>query len=193
MILSTVRWHSLKMQQARCQATEVSSGLACQTSSETTLDEENHEWIKKKTGPRKSHLSGKMGDRLSFNQIQRQEFVLSVPGNQISHEGFQHESALQHYAQRQIRQVHWTSEEKSTFFTKATTTQKSSLMASYSVSLELAKAKKPLSDWEKVKWCVVEMAKAFRDDNMAEKFESLCPITPWRKGFSIFKIIWKES
>ena len=40
--------------------------------------------------------------------IQRQTFVLSVPGNKISHEGFQLESALQ--AQSQIQQVHQCSQ-----------------------------------------------------------------------------------
>ena len=65
-----------------------------------------------------------------------------------------------------------TSEEKS-LFTKATTTQESSLKASYAVSLELAKAKKPLSDGETVKRCAVEMAKAFGDDNMVKNFETV--------------------
>ena len=43
---------------------------------------------------------------------------------------------------------------------------------SYAVSLELAKAKKPLSDGEIVKVCAVEMAKAFGDDNMVKHFET---------------------
>ena len=59
------------------------------------------------------------------------------------------------------------------FFTKAMTTQESSLKASYAVSLKLAKAKKPLSYGETVKRCAVEMAKAFRDDNMANNFETV--------------------
>ena len=41
-------------------------------------------------------------------------------------------------------------------FTKATTTQESAVKASYAVSLELAKAKKPLSDGEIVKVCAVD-------------------------------------
>lgn len=53
------------------------------------------------------------------------------------------------------------------FFTRAT------LKASYAVSFELAKAKKPLSDGEIVTRCAVEMAKAFGDDNMAKNFETV--------------------
>ena len=73
------------------------------------------------------------------------------------------------------------------FFTKATTTQESSLKASYVVSLELAKAKKPLSDGEMVKRCAVEMEKAFGDDNMAKNFEtvSLSRRTVTRRIFDI--------
>lgn len=58
-------------------------------------------------------------------------------------------------------------------FTRAKTTQESALKASYAVSLELAKAKKPLSDGEMVKVCAVEMAKAFGDNNMAKNFETV--------------------
>lgn len=46
------------------------------------------------------------------------------------------------------------------------------MKALYAVSLELGKAKKPLSDGETVKRCAVEMAKAFGDDNMEEHLES---------------------
>jgi hypothetical protein len=41
------------------------------------------------------------------------------------------------------------------------------------VSLELAKAKKPFTDANLIKKCAVEMAKAFEDSKMAEKFESV--------------------
>ena len=58
------------------------------------------------------------------------------------------------------------------------TTQESSLKASYAVSLELAKAKKPLSDGETLKRCAIEMAKAFRDDNMAKNFETVSVLSP---------------
>ena len=51
------------------------------------------------------------------------------------------------------------------FFTKATTTQESSLKASYAVSLELAKGKKPLSHGETA-------------NNKANNFQSLCPVAP---------------
>uniref|UniRef100_A0A3B4Z8N2 DUF4371 domain-containing protein n=1 Tax=Stegastes partitus TaxID=144197 RepID=A0A3B4Z8N2_9TELE len=55
-------------------------------------------------------------------------------------------------------------------FTKTTTVQESALKASYVVTLELAKAKKPLSDGEMVKRCAIEMARSFGDDNMATNF-----------------------
>lgn len=72
-------------------------------------------------------------------------------------------------------------------FTRAKTTQESALKASYAVSLELAKAKKPLSDGEMVKVCAVEMAKAFGDNNMAKNFEtvSLSRRTVTRRIFDI--------
>uniref|UniRef100_A0A3Q3ISD0 HAT C-terminal dimerisation domain-containing protein n=1 Tax=Monopterus albus TaxID=43700 RepID=A0A3Q3ISD0_MONAL len=47
----------------------------------------------------------------------------------------------------------------------------SALNASYTVALELAKAKKPLSDGEHIKRCAIEMAKAFGDDNLVKNFE----------------------
>uniref|UniRef100_A0A3P8RML6 HAT C-terminal dimerisation domain-containing protein n=1 Tax=Amphiprion percula TaxID=161767 RepID=A0A3P8RML6_AMPPE len=58
-------------------------------------------------------------------------------------------------------------------FTKTTAAQESALKASYVVILELAKAKKPLSDGEMVKWCAIEMAKSFGDDSMAKNFETV--------------------
>ncbi len=65
-------------------------------------------------------------------------------------------------------------------YTKATTTLESSFTVSCAVSLELAKAKKPLPDGEMVKRCAVEMAKAF-GDNVAMNFETVslsrCTVT----------------
>lgn len=58
-------------------------------------------------------------------------------------------------------------------FGKILHSQKHSLHASYAVSLELAKAKKPFTDGNLVKKCAVEMAKAFDNSKMAEKFESV--------------------
>jgi hypothetical protein len=52
----------------------------------------------------------------------------------------------------------------------------SSLTLSYKVALELSRCKKPFSDGLLVKKCAVEMAKAFGDTNIAEKFETLCHI-----------------
>jgi hypothetical protein len=49
----------------------------------------------------------------------------------------------------------------------------SSLTASYKAVLELVRYKKPFSDGLLIKKCSVEMAKAFGDTNMAEKFETL--------------------
>ena len=58
-------------------------------------------------------------------------------------------------------------------FSKVLQNQSSSLYASYAVSLELAKAKKPFTEGSLVKKCAMEMAKAFGDAKMAEKFESV--------------------
>jgi len=58
-------------------------------------------------------------------------------------------------------------------FSKILRSQTHSLHASYAVSLELVKAKKPFTDANLIKKCAVEMAKAFEDSKMAEKFESV--------------------
>ena len=72
-------------------------------------------------------------------------------------------------------------------FTKISTAQESALKASYAVTLQLAKAKKPLSDGEIVKRCAIEMAKAFGEDNMVGNFEavSLSRRTVTRRIFDI--------
>lgn len=59
------------------------------------------------------------------------------------------------------------------FFTRPTTTHESALKASYAVTLELAKAKKPLSDGKLIKRCAIEMAKAFGDNNLVKNFEAV--------------------
>ncbi|CAG9827097.1 unnamed protein product [Diabrotica balteata] len=58
-------------------------------------------------------------------------------------------------------------------FSKILHSQTHSLHASYAVSLELAKTRKPFTDGNLIKKCAVEMAKAFGDSKMAEKFESV--------------------
>jgi hypothetical protein len=58
-------------------------------------------------------------------------------------------------------------------FTKVLKTRTSGLTASCAVALELAKSKKPFCDGMLVKKCAVEMAKAFGDNNMEEKFQSV--------------------
>jgi hypothetical protein len=58
-------------------------------------------------------------------------------------------------------------------FTKVAKVQTCSLAASYTVALELAKSRKPFSDGSLVMKCAIEMAKAFGDSGMAEKFETL--------------------
>ena len=135
MILSTVRGHSFKMQQACCQATEVTSGLAHQTSSETTLDEDKHEWTKKKTGPRKLCPPGKIGDRLPFCWIQRQAYVLLKDFNLSRHYNTTHKGKYDKYSG-----VAWATiiidlrgkiHRQQSFFTKTSTTQDSTLKASY--------------------------------------------------------------
>jgi hypothetical protein len=55
-------------------------------------------------------------------------------------------------------------------FAKVAKVQQCSLATSYTVALELAKSKKPFSDGSLVKKCEIEMAKAFGDSGMAEKF-----------------------
>jgi hypothetical protein len=57
-------------------------------------------------------------------------------------------------------------------FTRVAKTNISSSTASYKVALELAKYKKLFSDRLLVKKCVVQMAKAFGDTKMAEKFKT---------------------
>ncbi|XP_076330617.1 SCAN domain-containing protein 3-like [Tachypleus tridentatus] len=54
-----------------------------------------------------------------------------------------------------------------------TESQTSALNDSYIVFLELARAKKPFIDDSLVKKCAVEMAKAFGNAKIAEKFESV--------------------
>lgn len=58
-------------------------------------------------------------------------------------------------------------------FSKILHSQTHSLYASYAVSLELARAKKPFTDGNLIKKCAIEMAKAFEDSKIAEKFESV--------------------
>jgi hypothetical protein len=58
-------------------------------------------------------------------------------------------------------------------FTKVAKVQTCTLAASYTVALELAKSKKPFSDESLVKKCAIEMARAFGDSGMAEKFETV--------------------
>jgi hypothetical protein len=58
-------------------------------------------------------------------------------------------------------------------FTKVAKVQTCSLAASYTVALEVAKSKKPFSDKSLVKKCAIEVAKAFGDSGMTEKFETV--------------------
>jgi hypothetical protein len=58
-------------------------------------------------------------------------------------------------------------------FTKSTTQQVQSVSASYTVTLAIAKAKKPLSDGTFIKECAVKMAKCFGDEKMVKNFESV--------------------
>ncbi|CAG9574819.1 unnamed protein product [Danaus chrysippus] len=58
-------------------------------------------------------------------------------------------------------------------FSKVSTENEQSLAASYEVSLQLARAKKPFSDGALIKKCAVEMAKRFMQPKLAEKFESV--------------------
>jgi hypothetical protein len=58
-------------------------------------------------------------------------------------------------------------------FAKVTKVETCSLAASYTVRLELAKSKKPFIGGSLVKKCAIEIAKAFGDSGMAEKFETV--------------------
>jgi hypothetical protein len=58
-------------------------------------------------------------------------------------------------------------------FTKVAMVQTCSLAASYTVALEMAMSKKPFGDGSLVKKCAIEIAKAFGDSGMAEKFETV--------------------
>jgi hypothetical protein len=58
-------------------------------------------------------------------------------------------------------------------FNKVAKVQTCSLAAFYTVALEPAKSKKPFSDGSLVKRYAIEMAKAFGDSGMAEKFETV--------------------
>ena len=70
-------------------------------------------------------------------------------------------------------------------FTGATTTQESSLKASYAAALEHAKAKKPFSDGEIMKRCAVEMAKTFDDLENFETVSLSCRTVTRRVTFTI--------
>ncbi len=146
-ILSTNRGRSPKMQEV-CSQTVTHGLILSRLASSTTT----HNWLKsdmsgqkKKSGPRKPCPPGKMGNR-PFTEFKGKPASLSMPGNKISHEGFQLESPLQHDTQRAaiIADVKGKTHQQQSLFTKAMTTQESSLKASYAVSLELAKAKKPM-------------------------------------------------
>lgn len=57
--------------------------------------------------------------------------------------------------------------------TKATTSQQSSLLASYIISNEREKSKKSLSDGEFVKNCAVKMAKSINENKITNEFEKI--------------------
>ena len=63
-------------------------------------------------------------------------------------------------------------------FTKIPKAQAAALHASYAVSLQLAKAKRPFVDGTLVKQCATEMAKAFEEMKIAEKFETVALSRP---------------
>ncbi|XP_076315887.1 general transcription factor II-I repeat domain-containing protein 2-like [Tachypleus tridentatus] len=65
--------------------------------------------------------------------------------------------------------------QETSMFSKLSESQTSALNASYIVSLELARAKKPFIDGTLIKKCVLQMAEVFRDAKIAEKFESVPP------------------
>ncbi|KAL4154133.1 hypothetical protein QTP88_001966 [Uroleucon formosanum] len=56
---------------------------------------------------------------------------------------------------------------------KATTSQQSSLLASYIISNEIAKSKKSLSNGEFVKNCAIKMPKSINENKIASEFEKI--------------------
>ena len=58
-------------------------------------------------------------------------------------------------------------------FSRISQVRSSSLYASYAVSLEFSKAKKPFIDGAIVKKCAFDMEKAFGDFKTAENFETV--------------------
>jgi len=59
---------------------------------------------------------------------------------------------------------------QTTLLPKLSTAQTSALHASYSVSLQLARAQRPFADGELVKTCATEMANAFGNLKLGESF-----------------------
>lgn len=105
--------------------------------------------------------------------------VVSVPKeyNVKRHYSTMHEEKYRKYEGQSrvvlIQDLKKKLKQQTSMFHKVANTNTLALHASYAVSLEIAKAKKPFSDGSLVKRCAVEMAKAFGDTKMAEKFESV--------------------
>lgn len=105
--------------------------------------------------------------------------VVSVPKeyNMKRHYSTLHEEKYQSYTGESrnilISEFKKKLKQQTGIFTKISHGQSSALYASYVVSLELAKAKKPFTDGNLVKKCAIEMAKAFGETKLAEKFDSV--------------------
>lgn len=105
--------------------------------------------------------------------------VLSVPKeyNMKRHYSTLHEEKYNTYGGESrnilISQLKKKVKQQTGIFTKISHDQSAALYASFVVSLELAKAKKPFSDGNLVKKCAIEMAKAFGDAKLGEKFDSV--------------------
>ena len=63
--------------------------------------------------------------------------------------------------------------QQTSMFSKVSSENEQSLAASYEVSLQLARAKKPFSDGVLIKKCAVEVAKRFMQPKLAEMMESV--------------------
>lgn len=105
--------------------------------------------------------------------------VVSVPKeyNVKRHYSTIHESKYENYKEEARRiligDLKSKLKQQTGMFQKRSQDQTHSLYASYAVSLEIAKAKKPFTDGTLAKRCAIEMAKAFEDPKLAEKFESV--------------------
>lgn len=72
-----------------------------------------------------------------------------------------------------VEQLKTKLNQQQSMYTKGNKIKESSIIASYTVTYELAKSKKPFTDGNFVKKCAIQMAKAFSQEKIAKEFESV--------------------